>query len=294
MYAARRRPEQDVLELRGLRIHLWRWPGQQPRPLVLLHGWMDTGETFQFLADQLSSRYTLVAPDLRGFGRSDRAREGYWFPQYLADLDALLEALSPTLPVVLLGHSMGGNIAGLYAGARPERIDRLIALESFGLPRTSPEMAPLRYREWLEQLRRDVGLPSYAGWDAFTAVLAKRNPRVAPDVIEFVARAWAEELPDGRVVLRADPNHRRINPTLYRREEAEACWSATAAPVLWLLAEHSEYLGGVAAEVQQERVAQLYRDVRVRMIPGVGHMLHYERPDLVASEIERFLEGVRG
>ena len=64
--------------------------------------------------------------------------------------------------------------------------------------------------------------------------------------------------------------------------------------MLWLLAEHSEYLGGVAAEVQEERVARLYRDVRVRMIPGVGHMLHYERPDLVASEIERFLEGVRG
>jgi pimeloyl-ACP methyl ester carboxylesterase len=294
MYAARRRAEQDELVLRGLRVHLWRWPGMQPEPLVLLHGFMDTGETFQFLADQLSSRYTLVAPDLRGFGRSDRAREGYWFPQNLADLDALLDVLSPMLPVTLLGHSMGGNIASLYAGARPERIHRFVALECFGLPATSPDMAPLRYREWLGQLQRDIGLVSYASWEAFTAVLAKRQPRVAPDVIQFVARAWAEELPDGRIALRADPNHRRINPTLYRRDEAEACWSAITAPVLWLLAEHSEYLAGVADEVKEARLAQLYRDVRVRMIPGVGHMLHYERPDLVASEIERFLEGVRG
>ena len=291
MYEALRRPDEDVIELRRRRVHLWRWPGRNPQPIVLLHGWMDTGQTFQFLVDALSSQYTLLAPDLRGFGRTERAGEGYWFPQYLADLDALLRHIAPDAPVTLIGHSMGGNIANLYGGARPERVERLIALEGFGLPRTTPDMAPARYREWLDQLERDSGLLSYPDWATFTNVLARRNPRVPRDRVEFVARAWADEQPDGRIVLRADPDHKRINPMLYRRDEAEACWAAITAPVLWLLGEHSEYLGRVAEDVAEPRLKRLYRDVDVRTIAGVGHMLHWERPDLVAREIERFVAG---
>ena len=289
MYEPLRRPVGDTLELRGRRVHLWRWEGSDPRPVVLLHGWMDTGQTFQFLVDRFAHRHTFVAPDLRGFGRTERAAEGYWFPQYLADLDALLDALSPDAPIVLIGHSMGGNIANLYGGARPGRIARLIALEGFGLPRTTPDMAPGRYREWLDQLQHDVGFLDYPDWSAFCAVLARRNPRLDADRIEFIARAWADEAPDGRIVLRADPAHKRINPTLYRRDEAEACWSAVTAPVLWVLGEHSEYLGRVADDVALPRLASLYRDVTVRTIPDVGHMLHWERPDLVAQEVEKFL-----
>jgi pimeloyl-ACP methyl ester carboxylesterase len=278
-----------MLELRGRRVHLWRWQGGQAQPIVLLHGWMDTGQTFQFLVDHLAHDRTFVAPDLRGFGRTERAPEGYWFPQYLADLDALLDTLSPDAPVTLLGHSMGGNIANLYSGARPERVGRLVALEGFGLPRTTPDMAPGRYREWLDQLQHDTGFLDYPDWPAFCAVLARRNPRLTRDRIEFIAHAWAEEAPDGRIVLRADPAHKRINPLLYRRDEAEACWSEVSARVLWVLAEKSEYLGRLADDVAVPRLKRIYRDVTVRTIAEVGHMLHWERPDLVAAEIEAFL-----
>ena len=91
--------------------------------LVLVHGWGDTGETYQFLVDRCRRR-TCVAIDMRGFGRTQRPDDGYWFPDYLADLDALLDVLAPDAPVDLVGHSMGGNIALLYAGVRPHRVRR--------------------------------------------------------------------------------------------------------------------------------------------------------------------------
>jgi pimeloyl-ACP methyl ester carboxylesterase len=101
-------------------MHLTRWPGADPHPIVLLHGFMDTGDTFQFLVDELPASRSFVAPDWRGFGRSDWPADGYWFPDYFGDLDALLEMLSPAAPVTLVGHSMGGNIAMFTPGCDPD------------------------------------------------------------------------------------------------------------------------------------------------------------------------------
>src|SRR5688500_8047814 len=121
-YLPRRPPQEETIELRYLKFHVRRWPGSNPEPIVLLHGWGDTGETFQFVVDALSDRHTLVAIDHRGFGRTEWPQDGYWFPDYLADLDAWLDHLSPDASVTLIGHSMGGNLAGHYAGVRPERV----------------------------------------------------------------------------------------------------------------------------------------------------------------------------
>ena len=123
-YRPLRKPLHDTVSTRGLRQHVTRWTGEDPEPLMLLHGWMDTGDTFQFLVDAMPTRHTFVAPDWRGFGRSEWPADGYWFPDYYGDLDALLDRFSPDAPVTLIGHSMGGNIATLYAGIRPERVRR--------------------------------------------------------------------------------------------------------------------------------------------------------------------------
>src|SRR4030095_1525750 len=120
-YQARRAPQTETLALRGLKFQLYRWSGTDPRPLVLVHGWGDTSETWQFVVDQLSPARTVVAVDMRGFGRTQRPDRRYWFPDYLADLDALLDHLSPDAPLDLVGHSMGGNIVMLYAGVAPPR-----------------------------------------------------------------------------------------------------------------------------------------------------------------------------
>ena len=180
--------------MRGLDLHLTRWgpqPADPAAPVLLLHGWADTGDTFQFMVDAFRADWPLVALDWRGFGRSEWAREGYWFPDYLADLDALLEQLSPRAPAPLIGHSMGGNIASLYAGLRPERVRCVVNLEGFGLPRTTPEQAPAQLRKWLDQVKTAPALKDYESFEQLASIIQFRYPRFTAAQSMFVAQAWA-------------------------------------------------------------------------------------------------------
>lgn len=288
-YVARRPAQLDTLTLRDLQFQLYRWPGADPRPTLLIHGWGDTGETYQFLVDHLPAERTFIAADMRGFGRTQHPQDGYWFPDYLADLDALMDRLSPDEPLDLVGHSMGGNIATLYAGARPERVRKLVTLEGFGLARTTADQAPARYTEWLDEVKRGVEFSTYDSLEQFIRVLARRNPRTPADRLEFVARSWAQQRADGRIELRADPRHKRVNPVLYQRDQAEACWRAIAAPVLFVVADQSEMARRMAEEIGAERLRTLFRNVEAATIEGAGHMMHHERPEELAQLIARFL-----
>ena len=250
---------------------------------------MDAGETFQFMVDQFHEERPLVAADWRGFGRSQWPAEGYWFPDYLADLDALLDLLSPATPASLIGHSMGGNIAASYAGLRPERVRCIVNLEGLGLPRTAAEEAPKRMRKWLDQVKEHPQRKEYASFDEFAALIRFRYPRFSAATAEFVAAAWGRADPDGCVRLAGDPRHYWVNPVLYRREEAEACWRETRAPMLLLLGEESDHLAKLAADGTAAAFHALFPYLEIAHVAGAGHMLHIERPDLVAPLAERFL-----
>jgi len=289
-YVPRRAPECFDLELRGLRHHVTRWPGTDPEPVFLLHGWADTGDTFQFLVDELPAGRSFVAPDLRGFGRSEWPQEGYWFPDYFADLEALLDRLAPDRKVTLVGHSMGGNIATLYAGIRPERVHRVVCIEGFGLARTRPEQAPARYREWLGQLHEPPSFARFPSLEAFTHLLVRRNPRLGPERAAFIAASWTERQSDGSVTVRADPAHKRVNAVLYRREEAEAVWREITAPVLYVVAEQSDFLPRLGEDGRPENMARIIPRLEPCVIAAAGHMVHHEQPERLAREIEAFLQ----
>ena len=288
-YAPRRVPECFDLELGGLRHHVTRWSGTDPEPVFLLHGWADTGDTFQFLVDAMPGHRSFIAPDLRGFGRSEWPAEGYWFPDYFADLEALLDRLAPTGQVTLVGHSMGGNIATLYAGIRPQRVHRVVCIEGFGLQRTHPGQAPARYREWLDQLREPPAFARFPSLEAFTHLLVRRNRRLAPERAAFIAASWTEGHPDGSVTVRADPKHKRVNAVLYRREEAEAVWREITAPVLYVVAAESDFLPRLGEDGQPGNMARIIPRLEPCVVPDAGHMVHHEQPERLALEIEAFL-----
>ena len=144
----------EFLTIRGLRTHVRHWGREDAPKLFMAHGWMDMSASFQFVVDALRGDWHVIAHDWRGFGLTERSgSDTYWFPDYFADLEAILDHYSPGEPVNLLGHSMGGNIVSVYAGVRPERIAKLINLEGFGLPATRPEQAPGRYAKWLDEVK---------------------------------------------------------------------------------------------------------------------------------------------
>jgi len=298
IYTPRRAARSLHLHRRGLNHHLNVWGDtsmvtpERP-PLVMLHGWMDVGASFQFVVDAMTEPRYVIAPDLRGFGHTDSPpADSYWFPDYLADLDAWLDALLPAQPIDLLGHSMGGNVVMLYAGVRPERIRRLVNLEGFGMPETRAEQAPRRYRQWLDELREPMALKAYDSVDAVAERLRKTNPRLAADKAAWLARQWARAGDDGRWHILGDPAHKRVNPMLYRKDEVLACWRQISAPVLWVegaQTDTSVWWGDRYPrsdfEARLAVVPQLQREV----LHDCGHMLHHDQPERLAQRLEQFL-----
>jgi pimeloyl-ACP methyl ester carboxylesterase len=289
-YRPRHTPRIRQLPLRGLESCVREWGPEAGLPVFLLHGWMDSGATWQFVVDALLDQalpYRLIAPDWRGFGDSAWCAHGYWFPDYLADLEALLDALAPGKDVVLVGHSMGGNVAGLYAGIRPERVHALALLEGFGLPEHRPEEAPQRYRSWLDQLATSPTLNTPESIEEFAQRLCRRHPRLPLDRARFVAAFWLRQTPEGRLVFRADPRHKIINPIAYRLEEAKSCWRAVTAPCLWLWGEESEFPRRLAADWEERKAC--FRHWEGRSIAEAGHMMHHEQPQAVAQALGEFI-----
>jgi pimeloyl-ACP methyl ester carboxylesterase len=284
-----RASESDFFEIRGLRYHVRRWRIAGAPKIVLLHGWMDVSASFQFVVDALRREWDVYAPDWRGYGLTDWGKsDGYWFPDYIADLDFLLDAIGA--PLHLVGHSLGGNVACMYAGVRPERVGKLVNLEGFGLVATKPDDAPRRYERWLEELHDRPGLRPYASFAELAKRLRDNNPRLSTERAEFLARHWGREAPDGGVVLRGDPAHKIVNPVLYRYEEARACWRQVRAPVLWIDGAESttpKRLGLDAAQLAERRAQ--FQNLRHVAVPGAGHMLHHDQPEAVAHLIEDFL-----
>jgi pimeloyl-ACP methyl ester carboxylesterase len=304
-YRPRRSARSAFAELRGLRHHalLWGEPASvtpQRAPLVMLHGWMDVAASFQFVVDAFAHDRFVVAIDWRGFGltESPPGSDSYWFPDYLGDLDAALDAaafgLAPGAPVDLLGHSMGGNVAMLYAGVRPQRVRRLVNLEGFGMPGTPPGQAPQRYAQWLDELRQPVALKTYDSVAAVAQRLRKNNPRLPADKAAWLAPHWSRERADGQWEILGDPAHKRVNPVLSRTEEAVACWQRIAAPLLWIEGDDTEVMrrwaGRYTRAEFEARLAAVAGPLERHALAPAGHMLHHDQPEALAAHVEAFLD----
>ncbi len=301
-YVARRVAQSSFVPLRGLNYHVLQWGDgslatPDRLPLVMLHGWMDVAASFQFVVDALAEvdgfERWVIAPDWRGFGLTDTPQaDTYWFPDYLGDLDALLDALVPEGPIDLAGHSMGGNVVMSYAGLRPQRIRRLINLEGFGLPQTKPQHAPRRLLQWLDELKTPASLRSYANVDEVAERLLKNNPLLAPDKAAWLAPHWSRRAEDGRWHILGHPAHKRVNPVLYQASEVLEAWKLITAPVLWAEGDQTD-----VAKWWGHRYPRSEFDARLAVVPNVqrvrlspcGHMLHHDQPQALARHLAPFL-----
>jgi pimeloyl-ACP methyl ester carboxylesterase len=301
MYQATRPARSTFVTLRDWRYHLLEWgapsPGQPP--LVLVHGWMDVAASWQFMVDALAQERWIVAPDWRGYGQTTGPvprPDAYWFPDYLGDLDTLLDHLSPGQPVDLVGHSMGGNVAMMYAGVRPERIRRLVNLEGFGLPATRPAQAPTRLAQWLDEIkalrRGELDLKTYDSAAGVAGRLMKTNPRLGADKAAWLAQHWAAPDAQGRWAVLGDAAHKVVNPQLYRVDEALAIYARISAPVLSVIASDDSlgqwWKGKFTLAEHRERVQHVPQLTEAR-IDDAGHMLHHDQPERLAALIEDFL-----
>jgi pimeloyl-ACP methyl ester carboxylesterase len=273
--------------IRGADYLVSQWGSSDAPLIVYLHGWGDTGSTFQFVVDELQRDWFVVAPDWRGFGGSTCNVPAYWFPDYLADLDHLLALYSPSRAVRLVGHSMGANVAGLYAGVMPDKVRAFVNIEGFGLADSEPNDAPARYRNWIEQGRSPSAYSQYPDYDALAKRIARRAPGMTSTQADFVAREWGEAGENG-IQLRADALHRLPNAVLYRRAEAEACWRSATADVLLVAGGDSDIAKATDPRIAKGGLQLPFPNSRPLVIENAGHMLHFEAPRELARAIEDF------
>lgn len=277
----------QFVELRGLRHHIRCWGDEGAPTLFFFHGGRDASATFQFVVDALKDNWRILALDWRGHGQSARPSGGYWYHDYVADLEAFLDMQSPDEPVTIVGHSLGANVSHIYAGARPHRVRRLVSLDGFGLAEGDPETAPDRVRRWLDSLNDVPVLRTYASFEDMAVRLRQANPRLAADKALFLAETVSTRNSDGTLDWAFDPRHRAPFPSIYRFAEWAACFKRIEAPVLWLSAELGRSRSIDIAEVER-RCALIPQSARIH-IEGVGHNLHHEAPAIVAKKIEPFL-----
>ncbi len=279
-------------------------------PLVMMHGWMDVAASFQFVVDEMAHDRYVIAVDWRGFGLTGSSGgDVYWYPDYLGDLDGVLDALDAPgsegdgrfQRIDLVGHSMGGNVVMIYAGLRPARVRRLVNLEGFGMPATRPEQAPKRYTQWLDELKTPMELRMYPSVGAVAERLQKTNPLLPIDRALWLAQHWSrprvspsenEGASKTNWEILGDPAHKRSNPTLYQVAEVMECWKLITAPVMWVEGDRTDltrWWGTRFTKEEFHRRLDVVAKTERHVVTPAGHMLHHDQPGPLARLLEAFL-----
>jgi haloacetate dehalogenase len=277
----------DTAAVNGVRLHYR--VGGSGSPVVLLHGWPQTGHCWRHVAGPLAADHTVIVPDLRGYGASDKPTGGFDKRTMAADVSALVRSLGHER-VAVVGHDRGGRVAHRWALDRPEEVTRLAVLDIAPTRATWQRMdAELgaKYWHWLFHLQPD--LPErLAGGDVegylryFLEKWTYAREGLEPAAIAEYVRAFSQPgaLRCGFDDYRADAvdaQHDEEDSSAGRRltQPLLALWGAegvmgTTLPLLDLWREYAD-------------------DVRGRAVERCGHFVPEERPDDVLDELRPFL-----
>lgn len=267
--------------------------------VVLVHGYLDAAGTWDRVAPAIAERgHRVLAPDMRGFGDGDRAPRGsyYHFSDYVADLAEIVDVLAPGERLALVGHSMGGTITTLYAGAFPENVVRLANLEGLGPPDNPWEVGPIRMRRWIEEVRavRARAEPTPMRREDASRRLRTNHPRVPSEVLDHrlphLVREAREVAPEAHVesgddvVWRSDPLHRTTSPVPFFAKLFIEFAKRVTCPVLFVSGGET----GFHVADEEERLAAFTRLERATL-EGAGHMMHWTKPEALAALLLDFL-----
>jgi pimeloyl-ACP methyl ester carboxylesterase len=270
-----------------LRHHLLEWSSEGPL-VLLLHGFLEHAHAWDWVAPQLAEGgYRVLALDWRGHGDSACVGQGgyYHFPDYAADLAFLVRELGGS--AALVGHSMGGGAAVLYAGTEPERVTALVSIEGLGLPDSDPAAAPGCFAAWISDLERAARRRRpVLSLDEAAARLAERFPRFSTEATRHMAEFGTREAEGGRV-WKFDPLHQTNSPQPYYVAQARHFWRRVACPVLYV--EGGESAFNMAADLDDR--LEVLRARRVS-IAGAGHHPHLEQPEETSRVLLEFLREV--
>jgi len=275
-------------DVNGVRLH---YVSQGEGPLVvLLHGWPQTWYCWRKLIPALARRHTVVAPDLRGYGLSDKPPAGYDKRTMAADVRALARHLGHQRLALLAGHDRGARVAHRYALDHPGEVERIALLDIVPTRETfrrADATIARGYWHWLFHLQPDLpellvggNVEAYLRW--FLERWTVNRPAVEEAVPEYV-RAFSAP---GALRAGFDDYRATFPDDLDADEASAAAGERLRMPLL--------VLWGAAGLPSRLPVLDIWRDyatdVRGQEIAECGHFLPEERPTEVADHLLRFLD----
>jgi pimeloyl-ACP methyl ester carboxylesterase len=286
-------PRHSTVDSQGLSIHCLEWGDPAGEPVVLVHGFLDQAQSWKFfvaeLLDLAERPLRIIAPDCRGHGDSGWVGAGgyYQFPDYVYDLDCVIGALA-LAPFHLVGHSMGGTISFLYAGAFPARVAKLVLIEGIGPPGMVFGDAPLQMSRWIGEVReRGRGhFREYTSVEAGADQLRQTNPRLKEEFAAELARAGMRPSANGKWVWKFDPLHRTAAPQPFYTAQALEFFRRIACPVLIVDGAESRQ---TRRTDKQQRYAAI-RDHQILTVARAGHMVHQDNPAQLAEVVASFFD----
>jgi pimeloyl-ACP methyl ester carboxylesterase len=279
----------------ALPIHVLEW-STQGVPLVLLHGFGNDARVYDDLAPEVAPYYRTLAVDLRGHGDSGHDPEArYDYEYHVRDLEQVTAALGIER-FVLLGHSLGGRIATLFAGAHPERMAGLVLVDS------GPELdarGVMRIRLDTEKAvdARGAAAP-VASVAEYERMLSLAYPAARPAALARMARHGLRRRPDGSFERKTDPafhdGARRMSPAEAAERErrtTEALWAALArvpCPTLVVRGAASDIL---SPEVADRMAEEVLPQGRLALVPRASHSVMTDNPEGFAEVVCAFVLG---
>ncbi len=269
---------EDFVDVGGLRLCVSHWGSIDAPAVLVLHGYLDHAGTWAPFAERIAAAgLRVVAPDQRGFGRSDHIGAGgaYHFLDYVRDADRLCTALGLHRPVVV-GHSMGSTVATWWAGARPELPAALVCVDALGPPAEGDDRAMIRLRAHLNQTARIQGhkvLPDLAAAAARVQRLVKVDDARALVLAARITRPVA-----GGITWTWDPLHRTRSPAGFDVDRYKKALTSITAPTTLVWARTS-FMAKLPDLPEREALLPLVR----KETWDVGHNIHVEAPDRLAQ-----------
>lgn len=280
----------EYLPVRGMRYHIRHWGREGAPKIFLFHGWMDSSVTWQFLVDELISQsshdWHFIAPDWSGYGDSEARPGGSMFIGFLGDMEHVIRHYANEGMLKIIGHSMGANLASIYASARSERVSHFINLEGLA-PMPSgifEKPMPEQVARWLNGSRGKT--QAYQSPEEFVERLRTQNPRLSESRANFLAAHFLERNDDGEFLPKADVEARQVAPIYPHTDQIMELLRNISAKVLVVRGTDSfvskTFVGH--EQVLAERLA-CYQHRSDLILEGASHNMHHEFPEKVAASV---------
>jgi pimeloyl-ACP methyl ester carboxylesterase len=274
----------------GLRLHYWEWGDPKEETYVFVHGVRDQGRSWDQFIEALVRRGVpikhAVALDLRGHGESEWPGNGrgYQHEDFLTDLAGLLKHLDKDA-LTIIGHSLGGSMCLLYAGTFPERVQKLVLLESLGPFARADDEVPDILAERLKG-RDYVEIPfPHESLEAAAKAIQRTFPLIPDHAALHMARHGARHQ-GGRYRWKHDPVLRYRTTTAMSEGQIEAFIRRLKCPILFVYGTESGFMKSVRGHR-----ASLFPNAKIVPIEGAGHHIPHEKPEELAEVVTSFLVG---